>query len=248
MKALIFAGLLLPLSGLALASETILLANFNNKPLNQPIGTGGAAVGEPDDISPLIEAIVRAAPGGGRELELVKEPSFGTAAVRFQFLDLEEVTEGQLLVRMTLRLGSVEDFSSASLLLRERFNAAQSFLNFDLFNDGDSQVRRPGFPALRFNNTVNLSALNRIEVLYDLDERLFSVCLNGSVLATDLEPGIQTERGIGSLRLSLPAAGDTLVWIDQVEVQKGTFGGGGGGNGDRVFADRFEPQAASCPF
>ncbi len=246
MRKGVWGLLLLTWSVVSFAAETILLADFNNKPLNEPIATGGAAEGEPVGVSNLIEATVRAAPGGGRELELIKEPSFGTASIRFHFLNQEEVTEGQVHVAMSLRIGTVEDFASVGLLLRERFGSAQSFLNFDLFSNGDSQIRRPGFPALRFNTTVTLSALNRIEILYDLDDRLFSVCLNGDVLAADLEPGIETTRGIGSVLLSLPAATDTRVWLDELEVRKGEFGTGG----DRLFDDRFEQHEpeGSCLF
>ena len=245
MKQCVWGLLLLTMSGAAFAAETILFADFSNKPLNQPIGTGGAGVGEPVDVSSLIEALVRAAPGGGRELELFKEPSFGTASTRFRFLNAQEVTEGQLRAGVALRLGTADQFSRVSVLMREAPGSAQSFLNLDLSSDGEVQIRRSGFPALRFSDAAVLSAINRIEILYDLDEKRLSMCVNGALLVSDLDAGIQTERGIGSVLLSLPAAGETLIWLDSIEVQKGPFENG---DGDRLFADRFESGLPACPF
>ena len=245
MKQCAWGLLLLTMSGAALAAETILFADFSNKPLNQPIGTGGAAAGEPDQISALIEAVVRAAPLGGRELELSKQPGSGTASLRFQFLNLEEVTAGQMRFDVALRLGAADQFGRISLLLREQTGAAQSFLNLDLFSDGDVQIRRSGFFALRFNDAAVLSAINRIEILYDLDEKRLSMCLNGALLVSDLDAGIQTDRGIGSLLLSLSSAGETLTWLDSIEVKKGPFENG---DGDRLFADRFDSGLPACPF
>ncbi|MEE4640091.1 MAG: hypothetical protein V2J42_15265 [Wenzhouxiangella sp.] len=245
MRRLLFSLLFLPAVVPALAPETVLLADFSNKPLDQPIGTGGAAAGEPVQLSPLIEARVRAAPGGGRELELSKEPSSGTASIRFEFLDSEEVTTGQMRFRVALRLGTADQFSRVGLLLRERPGSAQAFLNLNLFSDGEAQIRRSGFPLDRFDNSVSLSALNLVEILYDLDEKTFSLCLNGRVLASALDLGIETARGIGSVLISLPAEGDTLAWLDGVEVQKGSFEDG---TSDVVFADRFDDAPPTCPF
>ncbi|MFP4209469.1 MAG: hypothetical protein ACLFSC_12565 [Wenzhouxiangella sp.] len=245
MRHLLFSLLLLPAVGPAFAPETILLADFNNKPLDQPIGTGGAAAGEPVQLSTLIETRVRAAPAGGRELELSKEPSFGTANIRFEFLELEEVTTGQMRFSVALRLGTADQFSRVGLLLRERPGAAQAFLNLNLFSDGDAQISRSGFPVERFENALALSALNLVEILFDLDDKTFSLCLNGEVLALALDAGIETTRGIGSVLISLPAEGDTLVWLDEIDVKKGAFGDGGS---DTVFADRFDNAPPTCPF
>lgn len=219
----------------------VLLADFADKPVNQPIGTGGAAQGEPVTISPSIDAVVRAAPGGGRELELAVGSFPSTQSVRFGFLDSEEVTVGRLKSRIELRLGSADQFSQVSLLMREAGGSAQSFLNLLLFFDGEAVLTRSGLPAMRFPDAALLSSLNVIDILYDLDELTFSLCMNGLLLAADLVPGIQTKRGIGSLLLSLPANTDTVVWLDRIEVTKGT-------TSDRLFSDRFQEGFVSCPF
>lgn len=245
MKAALFCFLSMFMIAPGLAEETILLADFSNKPLNQPIGTGGASAGEPHQVSAIIDAVVRAAPAGGRELELSKAPSGGTASVRFHFLDNEEVSSGQLRFDLAIRLGGADDFGVFSLLLREPFNAALTFLNMDVFNDGDVQIRRSGFPVVRFSEAASLSRINRFRLLYDLDEKTISLCLNGGLLVLDLDAGIDTERGVGSLLFTLPAAGETRLWIDAIKVEKGFFDGE---EQDRLFADRFETSLPACPF
>jgi len=240
-KYLITLGLALGVSAFAESPETLLFADFFDKPLNEPIGTGGAAEGEPDSISPAIDAVVRAAPGGGRELELSLESTASAHSVRFQFLELEEVTDGRIKTRVDLRLGSKDQFSRVVLLLREANGASQSFLNLDLFNDGETQIRRNGFSPVRFPDTALLSTLNTIEVLFDLDEKTLSFCMNGQLLIAGLDSGIETKRGIGGVYLSLPSQSETLVWLDRIEVNRIT-------RDDRVFADRFDDGLAPCPF
>src|SRR5690625_4621624 len=41
------------------AQELLLAADFDDKPLNQPIDTGGAALGEPVNVSTVLDAVVR---------------------------------------------------------------------------------------------------------------------------------------------------------------------------------------------
>lgn len=242
MKYLIPLCLVLCAGALAESPETILFADFASKPLNEPIGTGGAESGEPTSVSPVIDAVVRAAPGGGRELELRKGPGSSSQSVVFQFLESEEVTAGQIKSRVDLRLGSMDQFARVSLLMREANGASQGFLNLDLFRDGETQIRRSGFAPVRFSDTVLLSTVNVIEILFDIDEKVFSLCLNGQLLTADLEAGLETKRGVGSVRLALPGHNEeAVVWLDEIEVTKGS-------EGDRVFADRFEEGFALCPF
>ena len=247
MKAIIFAALLLPLSGLALAAETILLANFNNKPLNQPIGTGGAAMGEPTSVSPVIDAVVRSAPGGGRMLEMFMEQRPSTNSVIFQFLGNQEVTSGQMLFQARIRLAAADEFSNIGIRLREANGASQSFMNMNLFSlDRRLQIQRPGVPVTSFFNVLQLSDTNDLAVLYDLDEMFISVCLNGSLLVAELPTLFESTRGIGSFLVSLAGtSGDTLVSLEELRVQRGALGGP---IDQPLFADRFEAGASACPF
>jgi len=55
----VLAGML-ALAGAVLADTTLLDANFDDKTVGAPIGTGGAKQGEPVDIQAFLDAVVRA--------------------------------------------------------------------------------------------------------------------------------------------------------------------------------------------
>jgi hypothetical protein len=64
---LVLPGLL---AGVALADQTYMSVTFDDKPVDQPLGTGGTAVGEATSCDSQIEAIVRATPFDTRSLEI----------------------------------------------------------------------------------------------------------------------------------------------------------------------------------
>ncbi|MGY6555071.1 MAG: hypothetical protein ACXIUM_11200, partial [Wenzhouxiangella sp.] len=74
----------LTLSPLASAQQfdLILDANFDNKTLGQPIGTGGAAAGEPTSWDParIATEIVAAAPGRALRLRRLETPGAEAAS------------------------------------------------------------------------------------------------------------------------------------------------------------------------
>ncbi|MGY6553155.1 MAG: hypothetical protein ACXIUM_01405 [Wenzhouxiangella sp.] len=247
MKITAWIVLTLCISHAAMAAETILVADFNNKPLNQPIGTGGAAVGEPTSVSSLIEAVVRAAPGGGRMLEMFMEQRPSTQSVIFQFLDDQEVSSGSLVIRARLRLAAEDEFTTIIIRLREANGASQSFMNMNLTSDGRRlQFLRPGVSAISIANVLNLSAANDLEILYSLDDRHVSVCLNGALLIDELPTLFESTRGIGRFLVSLPGAGgDHLVGLEDLRVERRVSGEP---VPDVAFSDRFEATGPVCPF
>jgi len=239
--------LTLIISTSAVMADTILLANFNNKPLNQPIGTGGAAAGEPTTVAPVIDAIVRASPGGGRMLEMFMEQLPSTQAVRFQFLENQEVQSGELLIKARIRLAAEDEFSNIGILLREANGSSQSFMNMNLFSlNRRLQIQRPGVPVTSFLNVLNLSDANDLTILYDLDDMHISVCLNGSLLVAELPTLFESTRGIGGLLVSMVGtSGDTLVNLEELLVQRGPFDDP---IQQTLFSDRFQLLPPACPF
>ncbi len=88
--------LLLPV--LALADFTLLDANFDDKTVDEPIGTGGAEVGEPIDVYAGLSATVREDPFPGHALEILRSSEGSTAPVIFEFLDEASVDVGKVTV------------------------------------------------------------------------------------------------------------------------------------------------------
>ncbi|MHC4970477.1 MAG: hypothetical protein ACYTF4_17945, partial [Planctomycetota bacterium] len=92
-SAVVLVAIMVSAGGRAGAS-TLLEADFDDKTIDAPIGTGGAAVGEPVSVSPNIIATVRAAPFATPSLEIVDNnddpPSGFAGAARFEFIGSAE--------------------------------------------------------------------------------------------------------------------------------------------------------------
>jgi hypothetical protein len=82
---ILFATLALPglLTGVALAEQTYMSVTFDDKPIDQPLGTGGTAVGEATSCDSQIEAIVRATPFDTRSLEIHNTDLVGNRNIYF---------------------------------------------------------------------------------------------------------------------------------------------------------------------
>jgi len=90
---------------LGTSTETsLLVADFDDKTIDAPIGTGGAAVGEPVYMYPPDIGIVRDNPMTTPSLEIPDVSVSDGESVWFTFINSEQVGEGTLVARMDLWL------------------------------------------------------------------------------------------------------------------------------------------------
>lgn len=242
-RPLLFIALLL-LAALpfhAAAGPIVLLdAHFDDKTPDAPIGTGGAALGEPTFVHPVLDAVVRAEPGSGtnQELELAAGPGTSTLSTRFELLDSVEIMEGMLHIEVEFILGTSETFRSVHLYIREQGGSAVSFANLTLRDNGTLALSGDGIAPQSWPGLVQFEARNEIELMFDMDQGRYWFWFNGADLAPSdgYAHGI-SERGIGRLSASLAASSDDprsarmdgllVTWLP----------------GDAVFADGFELPA-----
>lgn len=85
-------------------------ADFNNKTLDAPIGTGGAAVGEPAFIDAGVQAIVRSGPAGLKALELTDVASSLAHAVDFRFLNVSTFLKGVVTLQADLWFDQADSY------------------------------------------------------------------------------------------------------------------------------------------
>lgn len=215
------------------SSEVLLDAHFDDKPVNQPIGTGGAAAGEPVWHHSQLQAIVRQDPAdpANRLLELSGTALLASAIANFHFIDAVEVNHGQLLVSVELTFPTA-DFSRAALLLREQGGGAANFTSLYFtpgtmaFQDG-AGTAAPGRP-------FTLGEPLRIDILHDLDTGRYDVLVDGVAHVQNRLHGV-TGRGIGTVRLGVMPYGehrDALFLADNLLV--------GHIRDDNIFADGFD--------
>jgi hypothetical protein len=202
-------------------------ADFNSEPLDQQIGTGGPTLGEPVEITNGLSAIVRGAPRPSPALELSQTLQGSARSVRFEFLNDEEVTHGDLVIRLTLR---PEAFDYYNVYVRERTNSAQSFLSMHLYPDGNIYVYdEAGYAGIVGSYTI---AADHVFVLkYHMDLGTYDVEMDSLPLITGRSHGV-IGNGVGALVVGVGdiAALTSLLYVDRIHVARG----------DGVFLDGFE--------
>lgn len=221
-----------------MATPIVLLdANFDDKKIDEPIGTGGAAVGEPVFVTDSLDAIVRKEPGSDDNLELELSAGPGNSALhsRFEFLDLAEIADGVLRIGAELILGKADTFTHVNFYVREQGTAAQSFASLRLSDNGILRLSGAGIDPVSWPDRVLLEGRNAIELVFDMDEGRYWLWFNDEELAPPegYAHGI-TARGIGGVSTGLAASSEKprsarldsllVTWLP----------------GDALFADGFE--------
>lgn len=195
--------------------DTVLSCDFDEKPLNQVIGTGGPSVNEPVDLDG-IAATVRAAPLATRCLEIADTWGSGFRAVRFEFLDGVEVTSGVFEVSMTLQF-EVRDFYHISLRPQETSTPRALYLLFT----GPGNIY---FLDLDTSSSATIGSYStgvdyELRITMDLDARTYDVQLGSELLLHDEGLG-DSPVAIGSLWMEIANDPDSegTMYVDDVVV------------------------------
>lgn len=215
------------------AQQVLLRADFQDQPVDQPIGVGGAALGQPTTVSPLLDAIVRDAPMASRALEITwAAPPTTASAVTFGLLDDEEVAEGRLTIEMTW-LPHVD--SRYLIAIREAGGAAYQFGGLRLTDTGILQLSDATGNAVVASDIVSGQAMH-LRWDYDLDAGSYDFHLDGELMLADRAHGVTApDAGIGSVRVGLDwnTPLDSALSIDDLIVSRPLP--------ESIFAHGFEP-------
>lgn len=197
---LVQAGFLLAILAGPLATHaqtTYLVADFDDKPIDMPIGTGGPTVGEPVYVAPFVDAVVRDTPLPTPCLEISDIDDYYAGSVNFKFLDDAELTTGHLTMTCTLWFNYDETGEGYSVMFREHGGAAFNFLTLRFAGNGEVScydtnsyspplaTYEPGRPVL-------------LKVSFDLDAGTYTIWLDGVGIRWNDSHGI-VGSGVGSL-------------------------------------------------
>jgi len=201
--------------------------NFNNEPLDQPIGAGGPELGEPVDVYFGLSAIIRGAPRPTPALELAQTLLGLSRTVRFEFLGGEEVTHGDLNFRLTLYAQQLDFYT---VYVREPGSSAQPFLTMTLEPSGNIAVSDKSGSS-GFVGTYTAATDHVFVVKYHMDLGTYDLEMDSLPLLTGRAHGV-TGHGIGAL---LVGVSDTTLltsrlYVDRIHVTRG----------DAVFTNGFE--------
>ena len=214
----------------AVAGVTYLQANFDDKPLDQPIGEGGPTVGEPVEAdSPYLTTAVRDAPMPTPSLELTDISDCCAGYVRFGFLDEAEITTGTLVLSADLWIPVTPDESGCSIGLRERESSAFNFADLHFSADGILWCGDDG-GSLGQVGTYSAGVVIHVLIEFNLDAGTYDVRVDDQLLVDD-QPHDVVGVGVGSVLISCthdPNTGDSYCF-------------------DNIFVGDFDPTPVAPP-
>lgn len=175
-------------------ADELLTANFNDEPIGQPIGTGGAELGQPVSYSACTPIVVNS--GFPTPCLQIDDASTTTSSsVRFEFLNQVEVT-GDVSISFRVAFESLESYV---FYIREQGSSAQVFLTLN-FTPLGTVVFDDEASAGTHYLTENYAAQQpiRFEFAYYAELGQYSVWMDGVRVVHRRSHGV-TSRGIGAL-------------------------------------------------
>lgn len=204
--------------------QTLLDADFQGLPAEQPLAIGTAAQGRPVSIAPNLWVLVRDTPMASRSAQVVWSQVVGSGAVRFELVGAAEPRTGAVAVRFDLH---PQVFDGYTVFLREGKGAAQAFGDL-LFN---------GSGGVRVNDSLGSTLLPwswqpgrtySLHWLYDLDAGSYDLRVDGRVVLAGRGHGIDLsdpqQAGLGSVSFGLNngASANAVFSFDNVLVRHAT--------------------------
>jgi hypothetical protein len=198
------------------ADQTYLEATFDDKTIDAPIGTSGAAAGEPAWLEGPCTATVRSAPFNTPCLEIEQASTPGLARAVFELLDGVDPNSGLVVLVADVWF---EELSSQHEYDIHIYSANWGTTVFAMTINWDSGVNvwSTGGPT----QTIGSAPTGRsfpILIALNMDARTYSVWLDGTLAALDLTMSPTGEVShilVGPTQN--PVAGSKM-WLDQIRV------------------------------
>lgn len=197
-----------------LGEQTYMEITFDDKAVDQPIGTGGVLVGEPTWVDGQIEAIVRGTPFATPSLEVHSVDYTNPHGLGFQ-LTTPGIGSGLVVVIMDLWF---EEIGSGGEPYLEVYNANWSYLTRIRFGlddtvritDSNGTVDGPTFPKGR---------AIPILIAFDMDAGSYSIWIDEAPVVADRLHGV-ADPDFGIVLINTGYADDPAnrFWIDQIRV------------------------------
>jgi len=202
----------------AQADQVYLQADFNDKPIDERIGTGGPALGEPIAVAfGTVDAVVRNAPFATPCLQMLDLSDCCAGSAWFEFLDGVEVTTAAVEVHAEVWVPQALE-GGYVLGVRERGSAAHTFV--DLHFDSAGQVgcgdAGGSIGAVAVYATASVVS---VRIALDMDAGTYDVWINGLQCVND-QPHDVVGAGVGAVFVSCghdPGLGD-FIYLDNLFV------------------------------
>jgi hypothetical protein len=207
----------------AMAIQIYLQADFNDKTLDEPIGTGGPTVGEPVSLSaPSSAVVVRGAPMPTASLQITDDSDCCAAGARFEFLEGAVVTDDNLVIRADLWIPS-GDSRGYTIAVREQTYSAEEFLSINFGPSGLIYCTDAG--GLVGSGPVGSYQSDRVipvRIAFDMVAGTYDVSIDGGQVIFD-EPHGVVGSGIGAVLFNYNNDGGVgdCFYIDNIFIANG---------------------------
>lgn len=178
----------------ARGAETVLDADFDDKTVGLPIGTGGAAVGEPMLVSSTISAVIQDLPLPTPNLKINDSDLSEAGFVRFGFLHDWIIDHGVLTISCTVHFQAFEDYL---FRVRERRANSHRFLDLSFGSSANIWYTDHDTPTPTAIGNYETNRDYTLVMEFDLDADTYSVEFDGVTLLAGESYG--SPYGIGAV-------------------------------------------------
>jgi hypothetical protein len=180
------------------AQTVILDANFDDKAVDMPLGTGGPSVGEPASVDPDMLPTIRSAPFASPCLELQDTVDFGARFARFTFTPQSEIVGGIVTIHVDLWFSEIDNYL---VYVREHQFSALSFFSLRFTSGASISITDAGGGVSPSVTTYAAGQAVSLDLIFNMDAGTYDLLLD-DVLVIDDEPhDVEPGRGVGSLML-----------------------------------------------
>lgn len=175
-------------------ADNLLTATFNNQPVGQPIGTGGAELGQPVSYNNCL-ATVDNSGFPTRSLLIEDDSDYYTGMVRFEFLNSVEAPAD---VSVSFWL-AFETLDSYVVYIREQGGSAEQFLNLNFVSNGTIWFDDEASDGTHYHSeTYAAQQPLHVEIAFYADRDVYSVWVDGERVVHRRAHGV-AGRGVGAL-------------------------------------------------
>jgi hypothetical protein len=197
------------------AGGILLSADFDDKPIDEPIGQGGASAAEPVQVDGNVSAIVRDSPTATPSLEISDIDDFAAGFVRFELLNGVEATEGTLTIDVDLWF---DVFDAYGLYVREPGSSVFQFATLRFISNGSVSLSDTAGDVGTVG-TYETARAYPVRLVYRMNEGTYDLWLDGTEVVTARAHGVTT-RGAGAMLFGPTSDGnlDGMVYVDNLTV------------------------------
>jgi hypothetical protein len=201
--------------GPALPDTLYLEATFDDKTPDQPIGLGGADVGEPFEVYAEVTAIVRTGPMPTPCLEIADASTEFAGSALFRFLGDAEITDGIVTISAEFWFPAFDEFYF-HVTDEGQPNRSLAAINFEA--DGTVELYDLGTPEVV--GTYELDGVFLLTLTFDMDAGTFDLELGGEPVFADRPHGVESA-AVERLAFGVSSDPDQdgLFYVDTISVR-----------------------------